>query len=225
MPKLAERVIEHAKFLYAQRVSGFQVETSPFLGSDEATAWFSDQMRKCRAYLEFGAGGSTYLAAAENKQFVTIDSDRYFLRAVKSAIVESGNYRPNRQSFIHREIGPITKWGTPIRSSSPDPKRTNLFRQYSDPPLSAFGGNLPDLILIDGRFRVASALKTIKALAQQTGWMIVVDDYFDRFHYRNLEKFAHLSKRVGRLGVFTGILQDVHGLLDAHLKAAELDCR
>jgi hypothetical protein len=222
MPKLAERVIEHAKFLYVQRVSGFRVETSPFLGSDEATAWFSDQMRKCRAYMEFGAGGSTYLAAAEHKLFVTVDSDPYFLRAVKSAIIESSNYRPDRQFFIHRDIGPITKWGTPIRGSSPCPTRANLFRRYSDAPLSSFGGNLPDLVLIDGRFRVASALKAIKALAGAT---IVVDDYYDRFHYRNIEKFARLTKRIGRLAVFNAMLPDTFGLLDEHLKAAELDCR
>lgn len=217
------RIIDHVRFLYVQRITGYSVPSSPLFGSEAAVDWFSEQLRKCRSYFEYGSGGSTCYAAAHNKRLVTIDSDPYFLAAVKSAITTHNNYRPDRQTFIHRDVGPITWWGTPILNSSPGKKRAEKFRQYSDPPLHEFGGDLPDLILVDGRFRLASALKTMRALAYTTGWSLVVDDYSERPHYHALEQFAHLSNRVGRLAIFDSVRPCAD--LDEFINTVELDCR
>jgi len=60
----------------------------------------------------------------------------------------------------------------------------------------------PDLILVDGRFRVACALTTILNLAQDDRWELLVDDYRGRSHYTAIEKFANLERMVGRMAVF-----------------------
>lgn len=214
----------YAKFLYVQRVSGFSVAPAPLLGSPDATAWFSERLRQCRAYLEFGAGGSTCFAAAADKPLVTIDSDPYFLTAVRTAIERNRTYRPAQQTFIYRDIGPITWWGTPVFRSLPGRTRARKFRHYSDVPLGEFRGALPDLVLVDGRFRVACALKAMRALTPASGWTLVVDDYADRPHYHVLERFAQLRGRIGRLAVFDGLRAE-GGDLDACITAAEMDCR
>jgi hypothetical protein len=57
-------------------------------------------------------------------------------------------------------------------------------------------------VLIDGRFRVACTLATIKHLVNKTSFEILVDDYADRAEYREIEKYAELSSMQGRMAVF-----------------------
>ena len=56
--------------------------------------------------------------------------------------------------------------------------------------------------LIDGRFRVACALTTIKYLINRAFFEILVDDYAPRAEYREIEKYAELSSMQGRMAVF-----------------------
>lgn len=223
MKRLA-RLIDHAKFLYVQRVSGFSVQTSPLLGSEEATSWFCEQLHQCRYYFEFGSGGSTYRAALEDKKLVSIDCDPFFMDAVKATIAGNNLYRPERQKFIYRDVGPITWWGTPIFNSRPGDNRAKKFRLYSEPPLVEFDNDLPDLILVDGRFRVACALKTMKALAHTSRWTLVVDDYVGRSHYHTLEQFGYLRACIGRLGIFAGVRAAKEDI-EKGIAMFELDCR
>jgi len=65
-------------------------------------------------YLEYGSGGSTYLAAKLKKTFITIDSDKIFLDAVRKKIIRDGIYDDESQTYCHANIGPTKEWGQPI---------------------------------------------------------------------------------------------------------------
>jgi hypothetical protein len=159
-------------------------------------------MANSKLYLEYGSGGSAVAAAKLNVDFVSVESDLQFLNTVEDKIRATGNYRPKGQTYHHADIGHTGAWGYPLGEVTA--QRREMFRRYSDPPAHCFArGILPDLVLVDGRFRVACALKSLRMLQDQSGWSIVVDDYIERPQYHVIADFAELDRYVGRLAVFT----------------------
>lgn len=185
-------------FLYVQRYGGFEVPERPVF--DEASQDFFEQsLRECCFYLEYGSGGSTVMAARLGKSFITVESDKYFLAWVTKKI---GMAVPGRW-FIHADIGLTGLWSCPlIRLKTP--KRLAAWKRYAESPWEEIQkiGVLPDLILIDGRFRAASALVCLKNLANSPNAVICVDDYAGRPHYRVIETFGRLASVRGRMAVF-----------------------
>ena len=57
-----------------------------------------------------------------------------------------------------------------------------------------------DVILIDGRFRVASFLFSL--INAKEGSIIIFDDYTDRSHYHVVEEILEVYKKCGRQVVF-----------------------
>lgn len=195
--------VEHAVFLVRQRMIGFEVPDVPHFDSEESTRWFLDQLAECDRYLEYGSGGSTFVAAKLGVDTVTVESDRYFLDAVEQKIHEAGLSHTG-QVFRHVDIGRVGPWGRP-RGKMTD-ERFDAFRRYSDVPAErARADQLPDLVLVDGRFRVACTLKVLSLMADAApGWQIVVDDYTDHPEYAVLAEFSELHL-VGRMAVLTAI--------------------
>jgi hypothetical protein len=117
------------------------------------------EFRRASSYLEFGTGGSTVLALESGlKRIVTADSDPVFLdkvRAIAPTCPESDI------DFVFCNLGPTGEWGNPVG-------RDNLINwsQYFTLPWQHFlaRNEVPDLIYIDGRFRVACALYSILIL-------------------------------------------------------------
>lgn len=191
-----------ARFLVQQRFVGFQVPDAPHFDSDSTTEWFTKELTESQRYLEFGTGGSTYIAAKIGIEFVAVDSDPYFLAAVEKKIRHDG-YARSGQVFKHADIGITGAWGRPVGPVSG--KRRQKFGHYSDIPSEFSGGTVPDLVLVDGRFRVACALKSLDLLrSSDTNWRIVVDDYTGRPEYNVVAEFADPTL-VGRMAVFRGL--------------------
>jgi hypothetical protein len=162
--------------------------------------YFLDKLQSCQYYLEFGSGGSTIYAAKLGKNFTTVESDYFFLQAVRQKIDNSEFPRLGSRRYIHADIGLTKAWGVPVFTQK-TATRLAKWKTYSDIPL---GDNyLPDLVLIDGRFRVACALKVVKYLANKADWLVMVDDYVDRDEYKEIERFATLYRIIGRMAVFT----------------------
>ncbi|MCK5757083.1 MAG: hypothetical protein KAH46_30700 [Mycobacterium sp.] len=194
------RAFDFAKFLWHQRIIGFPVATEPHFDGNESKDWFVEALSQCHRYLEYGTGGSTYLAAQLGVPFVAVDSDKYFLRAVERKISAAG-YRDQNQVFRYADIGFTGTWGRPL--GRVDARRLAKFRSYSDIPPECFEGQFPDLVLVDGRFRVACALKVMKTLAEcSPRWDVAVDDYAQRSEYHVLESYS-TPTLVGRMAVFS----------------------
>jgi hypothetical protein len=228
LPAWVIRVIELTQlpsFLYVQRVKGFQVPSAPHFDS-ESTDYFTARLRAATSYLEFGSGGSTVLAAREGKRFVTVDSDTYFLKAVRDKIrTVVGDVGLAQGRFIPVDIGCTQGWGVPI-FRPPTSERLKRWKRYFLAPWEECGDSFaPELILIDGRFRVACALATIQALRDHRNWEICVDDYLGRAYYREIELFARLDRMVGRMAVFKPLKESKPEALQEALERYSRDWR
>lgn len=188
---------EFLKFLYIQRIRGFSSTSEPMF-DPEALKIFTAKLMQSNEYLEYGSGGSTYLAAKLKKKFTVVESDPFFLNAVKEKIVTDNLYDSEKQTYIHANIGFTGPYGWPFFFNK---DKREIYAGYSDAPWNLHGEKFsPDLILVDGRFRVSSALKTIKKLNGKTNWEILFDDY-DGTYYHAIEEFANLERVVGRMAI------------------------
>lgn len=115
---------------------------------------FSETIKNSRNYLEYGAGGSTKLVTGLGtiKQIVSVESDPDYIRDHVMDAPEVRNAVENgRLQFLTPDIGPTGDWGSPL-----DLSKRHLWPNYAQCPYES--DFIPDLILIDGRFRVACAL-------------------------------------------------------------------
>lgn len=162
------------------------------------------RMENSKCYLEYGAGGSTILAANEYQipAVISVDSDKSWV----DKVVAATQHQPDNKTIVHYcNIGPVRDWGTPINLDCID-----QFWRYSFVPWETATSNQlePDLVFIDGRFRVCSFLVTL--LYAQEGTVILFDDYFDRPHYFIAEQFCQLHSRHGRMAEFINLKKYSH---------------
>lgn len=170
-----------------------------------STPYFIETLKQSRGYLEFGSGGSTILASQLGKSFVTIESDPYFLRSVAAQIRANGvELDPSRQSLVPVSIGLTEAWGVPVFQKR-TAARLARWKQYVTAAWDRGGSDFcPDLILVDGRFRVACALEAARQLRDRADWTLLIDDYAERPHYWVVEEFLDKVEMVGRMAVFRG---------------------
>ena len=164
--------------------------------SDEELAFLEYSMSKIGKYLEFGSGYSTTLALKQNGiEIISVESDPAYLERLQK-FTSSLPKVSNSLEFLHADIGPTKEWGYPVDSIG-----KSVFLNYTNEiwkqlKIKKFK---PDLIFIDGRFRVASFLMS---LMEAPGAQIIFDDYMDRPEYQLVQDLLPLSFSVGRLGVF-----------------------
>jgi hypothetical protein len=210
-------------FFVKQRIVGFDIPTRPIFDSDETTRWFATRLAQAKYYVEFGSGGSTYLAAELKIKFQTVDSDEFFLNNLKRKIQKNNLYNEQSQAYTYANIGITGVWGHPLSYGNPSLARLEKYRKYSDPPFTAKEKkDFPDFILIDGRFRVACTLKMLKILPANSDWVLAVDDYRDREEYLIIEKFAKRQCFIGRMAIFSEPAQHNLEQLDPAISHYEL---
>lgn len=145
------------------------------------------------------------MAARLNKPFISVETDKYFLRAVRKKI----GPLIAQQQLIHADIGLTGFWGRPLRARNPSAHRLRKWKAYPDTPWRFISGeDMPDLVLIDGRFRVAATFTCCVNLQTYPAAKILVDDYLERPEYHVIASHATLVKTVGRMAVFQ---PSVHG--------------
>lgn len=198
-------------------------ETTLGFHTEQENVSFEKRLRGCKRYLEWGMGASTVVAARLGVSTISIESDKIFLEAVRRSIrpyLASGDIQ-----LIHRDIGLIGPWGSPVIDwFAPITKARELkFKNYSDPELH-FEEGLPDLVLIDGRFRVACALKTLRYFYKfgHSSYEICVDDYIGRPEYHILNQWFELTSAGSEMAVFTPLKNIDTELLEAVIASFEL---
>jgi hypothetical protein len=163
----------------------------------EALECFIQHIKRSSVFLEYGAGGSSVLAADSGvKKIYSVESDKGFLCAVQKKLEKnafSGEFVP-----IPVDIGPTRKLGKPV-----DKSRRNFWPDYYENVWIKIKDNndSPDLVLIDGRFRVACFLTVL--LKASCGTIILFDDYFNRRNrYGRIEDVLSVSGQAGRMAKF-----------------------
>ena len=159
---------------------------------------FMSLLGAATSYLEYGSGGSTIVATRMKVPTVTVESDRFFARAVAKRIPRDAPHR-----MLVANIGMTREWGVPV-FKTPTSSRLKRWRTYVDLPFEHMAADaiFPDLVLVDGRFRQACALETARQ-AQRRGvaTTIFVDDYEGR-SYHPVERYLGKPEMTGVAAIF-----------------------
>lgn len=148
-------------------------------------------------YLEYGCGLSTKLANdfSNIEKIVSVESDKeYWKNEIASCASIKRAIKENRIIPQFIDIGKTGKWGYPI----------NEEKKYKWPTYSSIPYILDinyDLILVDGRFRIACVLEACLKTGSQT--KIMIHDYYNRPYYSVIESFLEEIDRVDRMGLFS----------------------
>ena len=191
-------------------MSGFYPVMEP-----EEIAFLSECLDSSKTYLEFGAGGSTYLAC-ENKSIekvYSVEHDEGWIErtahVIKNDLGESGF---DKLKFYHVSLGSeavdmsVHEWGHNVDSSLPEGGYVK-YQTY----LNVVNKKV-DLILIDGRYRTGTALNCIKwCYHNSPNTKIMMHDYgvkpgatLDwRPEYRAVEEFVNVERFKETLYLFS----------------------
>jgi hypothetical protein len=150
--------------------------------SPECSEFIENSYAKADSILEYGSGGSTILAAKMQKLVVTTESSIEWLMELVAAGQEK--QLPGKIVPIWVDIGQTKEWGYPV-----DDSHWRNWPNYSLKPwLYCREHNIkPELILIDGRFRVSCFVASCLNVNSPT--TIVFDDYQNRPEYHIVENF------------------------------------
>ena len=185
-------MIAWLRFLYVQRVRGFEPPGEPHLES-EVVSWLYARLAQSSFYLEFGSGGSTLLANRLGVRTLSIESDRFYAAVVRRALAS-----PEIVETIVPNMGLTREWGMPIFF------RSKKGRRYVHAPFQRPMRGFPDLILVDGRYRVACVLESCRqAWLSCVKTTVLLDDYEGRHYGRMLEPILGKPDRKGRAAIFT----------------------
>jgi len=148
------------------------------------------------AILEYGSGGSTVLAAEmEDKHVTSVESDRGWARMMKDWFRANPPARGSRVDVVWCDIGPTRDWG--------HPKDESAWRRFPDYPLKVWRRKdfrHPDVVLVDGRFRIGCALATAFSITRPV--TLLFDDYTKRPWFQKVEEFLGTPHIIGRMAAF-----------------------
>lgn len=169
-------------------------ENYPICLSENEKNFLISQIKNTKNYLEFGAGGSTFLALKETKakKITSVESDEKWIEHLKNWKEITDNIN-NRLKFIHVNIGKTGDWGVPIEDN-----KKHLFSNYSSAPFEQSSNY--DVGFVDGRFRVACALKTI--LNCDKSCKILMHDFTNRPQYHCILQFLDIVDTVETMALF-----------------------
>ena len=144
--------------------------------------------------LEYGSGGSTVMAAEmPGKTVFSVESDKDWANGMAAYL--AANPMASKAILHHVDIGATAEWGKPVDDSG--------WRRYHHYPLTVWDRDdfsHPDVVLIDGRFRVACLLATLHRITRPV--LALFDDYAPRPAYHRVEAWVKPSRMVGRMACF-----------------------
>lgn len=184
------------------------IAQTPWMPSKTAGA-LAELLAASDTYLEYGVGGSTRLALQSGlTTLIAVESDRHYLDAA-TAMVEQARASVHWIP-VYVDVGPTGYLGFPKTLKS-----RMKWSNYAAAPWSM--GLQPDLILVDGRFRLACAL--LAARHAKPGTLVFFDDYTTRPWYWPARHYLSLVAKAGRAAIFEVSAEPSERLDQAILKA------
>ena len=160
---------------------------------DEA-AFLTETYRDARVILEYGSGGSTRVASQmPGKLIITVESDLQWALDLEKEIQASNPV--SRVIFYPVDIGEVGPWGRPLSE-----KEWRKFHRY---PLAIWDEPFfrhPDVVLIDGRMRVACLATVMMRIERPV--TVLFDDYGVRNLYHAIERLVKPKQLIGTLAHF-----------------------
>ena len=174
-----------------------------------------------RRYAEFGTGGSTLLAARQGfEMMVGVESDPAWAKMVREDEEVAAVIAAGRASILHADIGPVGAWGSPLDRDAVRPWPGYIARMWAEWDRL---GTSPDLILVDGRFRVACCISAALMAAANRGRhpppLVIIHDVGERRpNYDRALDFFHVEEQAGSLRVMSPrLLRSPESILAAML--------
>lgn len=180
---------------------------------------FIAYMSNKKYYLEWGSGGSTQIAPLliQNKAF-SIEHDPQWCQNMKNNDIVQVLISLNKLSVECVDTKQrLKRWGYPVANANIT-QMGEAYVDYVDEIVhnrlindSNFDG-IFDAVFVDGRFRVACALKLfVNQYIEHGKSVLIVHDYFDPEHavhhnYTKMEKYFEMiddDKQLGTMAVFT----------------------
>lgn len=158
--------------------------------TDAELAMFIEYISGCKTYLEFGCGGSTCVAGALRIPMIdSVETDAAWIE--KCRVLPELEDRTVR--IHHVDIGAVGDWGKP--------KDFSRVRDWPDYFQSIWPmlRQPPDVILIDGRWRVACAAHAI--LEAPRSAVILFQGFWGRRYYHGVLPFVDVIDRADNLAV------------------------
>ncbi len=154
-------------------------------------AYVEARYRAADVILEYGMGGSTAFAAGlPGKTVLSVENAKPFY---ENMVAYFANVPPKAKVVLHhQDVGRTKAWGFPADASG--------WPRYHDYPMSIWRHPdfvQPDLVLIDGRFRVGCFLATLFLTEKPV--TVLFDDYTKRGYYHLVERYAPRVETVGRM--------------------------
>ncbi len=184
---------------------------------DRERGFVQQQYQAHDVILEYGAGGSTLMAAEQQHSLVmAVENDRRWAKGIKQTLTQQFPDKPVHVHWV--DTGPTMMWGRPKPKS-----RGDSWRNYPKYALEVWDKPFfrhPDLVMIDGRFRTACFLTTMMRITRPV--TVLFDDYTNRAAYHWIERYAaplEICGRMARFGLVPQALppQDLSRIIDAFL--------
>ena len=162
--------------------------------SEDEASFVTETYRGARVILEYGSGGSTRIASQmPGKLIFTVESDLQWALDLEKEIQASDPV--SRVIFYPVDIGEVGPWGRPLSE-----KEWRKFHRY---PLAIWDEPFfrhPDVVLIDGRMRVACLATLLLRIERPV--TVLFDDYRVRSLYHEIERVVQPKQLIGTLAHF-----------------------
>lgn len=164
--------------------------------SADDQAMLRSYAEKATSVLEFGIGGSTGIFAEyEHLHLTGIDSHPDWIAHCNADPRIAALEAKGQLSLHHVDIGPVREWGFPA-----DPATARKWPRYSLDIWQKLGSQEPDMVFVDGRFRLSCALQSLLRLPDLK--YLSMHDFWNREHYFPILDFVTVLDRTDHLGVF-----------------------
>lgn len=183
-----------------------QLEATTLFEGDDGL--FKELIREAGVYFEYGCGKSSeYVFKHTTASIFSVDTSRDWARKIQGLDTDK---RSKRLNVNWVDVGDVGDWGYPTSF-----KMRQNFKKYAE--LFWLTKKRPDLVLIDGRFRVFCFLTSLKFAP--VGTKILFDDYTQRPFYHVVEEFAPKLATCGRQALFEATVETKESVTDEILMA------
>ena len=166
--------------------------------SEDEKKLFDDTIKHSKNYLEYGLGGTTLRSIQKSgANIFSVDTSEAWIEYMRQYLIIKKNEN-KRLSIFYLDIGPTRQFGYPVST-----KNKSSFPLYSSDIFKRIDKDIIDLVMIDGRFRVACTLKIIIECYSNPELRILFHDFWDRPQYHILLKYLDTIDAADTLGLFS----------------------